>query len=443
MASYVDLSAELTTTRNRTNYARLYRLIMEGGTKTLRELFDTIIPPPTLASYLSQPEIKQKLQDLRSIKRNKRPAVIRNNEWNILYPAPLHSVSSANFDITLLMILFKSICPLKQPRSGWDSQPSSKDQSMEADIVRIKLSRNELAHGSSTNISDWHFEQKWKEISDALVRRGANRRDIDRLKTESMDSEVNAESIEVISDILDKITDPVSRCERHDRNVDNYCETCKMLICEECESGDDHKYHGVVLLKVAAHSLFGELQSGDEELHSRGDKVAVSIKDAMHCSKKLEKQFTERKESLLKSKSEENDHEIDEFLDKLTSQYDEIQTNVKSELEILQQTEEDIRQAIRLIKDVFMKENDVQFLFHGKGALSTVNTALSKPCHFESTKHDILYLPDFTEGAELVFPALPSNSSLECKNEDKRKQIGETVWFAVYTRNYAGKSVRN
>ena len=91
------------------------------------ETFNAIHPPANLQSVLAAN--KATLQPLRKRK------VINATQWGKLYPVIPSSVSSSDFDITLLMILLRNLCGLPSPAAGWDTLPTATDVSLEADIA--------------------------------------------------------------------------------------------------------------------------------------------------------------------------------------------------------------------------------------------------------------------------------------------------------------------
>ena len=152
-----SVSSVPTSTKETTNYARLCRVLVDLGTCALRDCFDAIFTPPTLHKVLaaSQPALKS----LRSRR------IINVTQWGNLFPSTPASVSSTDFDITLLMILFRNICGMAPPLTGWDAR--------EADIARIKYFRNSIyAHADHASIDDATFDEYWEEIRDTLVRLG-------------------------------------------------------------------------------------------------------------------------------------------------------------------------------------------------------------------------------------------------------------------------------
>ena len=170
MASALATSAT-SSSKETTNYARLCRVLVDVGTCALRDSFDAICTPPTLHTFLAanQPT----LQSLRSRR------VINATQWGKLFPAIPASVSSRDFDITLLMILLRNVCGLAPPLTGWDSLPAATDFSHEADIARIKYLRNTCSVRSRWTRFCW-----WCNIRQTLERHpghsGAIRRSLIR-----------------------------------------------------------------------------------------------------------------------------------------------------------------------------------------------------------------------------------------------------------------------
>lgn len=172
------------STTETTNYARLCRLLIDVGTQVLRDTFDNIHPPTKLHVVLSSYPVDATLQSLRKKK------VLNPIQWGKLYPAVPSTVSSANFDITLLMVLLRNICSLCCPITGWDRLPAVTDTSIEANIARVKYYRNTVyGHAHQASVDDATFNTYWQEIHNALVGMGGERYedDINELKTGCMD----------------------------------------------------------------------------------------------------------------------------------------------------------------------------------------------------------------------------------------------------------------
>ena len=167
------MASSLDTLNNQANGTRLSKLLVDKGTEALRAAFDFYHPPATLAASLNKN--KAKLQTIRY-------RVIYPSQWKLLYPSS-GSPDSQNFDVTLLNILLRNICGLAPPTTGWDDMPPDSDSSVQANITRIKIYRNEVhAHITTTEVSDNEFENLWQKIRKALIGLGIPTRQLDDLK---------------------------------------------------------------------------------------------------------------------------------------------------------------------------------------------------------------------------------------------------------------------
>ena len=168
------------STKETTNFARLCRLIVDVGSHALRNIFDSIHPPAGLHVVLTASQTI-----LRTLRARR---ILTATQWGKLYPSSLSSVSSRDFDITLLMLLLRNICGLIPPATGWDSLPLAADTSAEANIARVKYYRNHVyGNASQASVDDATFNAYWQDISNALVGLGADAAAINTLKTQSMD----------------------------------------------------------------------------------------------------------------------------------------------------------------------------------------------------------------------------------------------------------------
>ena len=155
------------------NFTRLSRLLVDKGTEALRNTFDGIHSPANLSAVLTAHK---------TFLRKLKPRVINDSQWDLLYPPSGKAPDSKTFDVTLLTVLFRNICGL--PKTGWGTMPLDSDRSTQANIVRIRLLRNEVyAHVTSTQVDNATFQSLWKKISQALVDLNILKKDIDELKT--------------------------------------------------------------------------------------------------------------------------------------------------------------------------------------------------------------------------------------------------------------------
>ena len=166
------------------NYFRVCQLLIDKGGDALRRVLQTRInispSPSTLKSLLNAH--KKSLQKIRY-------SVINATQWKLLFP-PSGSPDSNNFDISLLTILLRNICGLSSPAAGWNVLPPASDTSVSAEILRIKMIRNEVyGHISSAQLGDTKFETLWREISQPLIKLGILQKDIDQLKQTALSPE--------------------------------------------------------------------------------------------------------------------------------------------------------------------------------------------------------------------------------------------------------------
>ena len=177
------MATAFTSTKETTNYARLCRLLVDVGTQVLRDTFDKINPPGSLHAVLTTAPVNATLTSMKTKK------IINPTQWGTLMSP---TVSSKDFDITLLVSLLRNICGLSAPAAVWNSPPSSTDTTKVADIVRIRIHRNEVfAHANRASVDDATFNSYWVSIKEPLVRLGgpSYQTIIDNLKTDFIDPE--------------------------------------------------------------------------------------------------------------------------------------------------------------------------------------------------------------------------------------------------------------
>ena len=162
-----DPDQVLSSKDEKANFQRLTRLLISGGTRLLREIFDKYCPPSALPGKLRDPSIKRELM-----------SKLTKPERDILYPSSGVNGKSTDCDVTLLFRLLRkqNICSLSPPPGGWDKQPASGDHTLTADLVRIKYYRNSLyAHVKETmDMKDDAFQSISSEMRDAFVRIAGN-----------------------------------------------------------------------------------------------------------------------------------------------------------------------------------------------------------------------------------------------------------------------------
>ena len=167
----------LASSREKTNGNKLSRLLIDGGTTVLRNIFDHYHPPANLTS-----DLNSNYSILNNLLRRR---VLNKHQWDKLFPSGGGLPDSNTFDITLLFLLLTNICGLSPPLTGWHTKPPPADNSLEANLARVKFFRNVLyGHVTSTGVDATSFSSFWHEISITLHSLGLDQAEIGRLKAE-------------------------------------------------------------------------------------------------------------------------------------------------------------------------------------------------------------------------------------------------------------------
>jgi len=138
---------------------------------------------------LSKHSVRASLKELY----NGKHRIFNPTQWMKLFPSCPSSVSSRNFDFTLLMVLLRNFSGLTPPATGWNSPPPAMDTSTEADIIRVNVFRDEIyGHASKGYVDEHTFYEYWTCIRQTLIRLGGERYgpEIDKLKVHCMDPDI-------------------------------------------------------------------------------------------------------------------------------------------------------------------------------------------------------------------------------------------------------------
>ena len=199
------------------NFARVCQLLVDKGGDALRQALHVVHPPSKLAATLNSH--RPTLQRLRY-------SVINPSQWKLLYPAA-GPPDSKTFDVTLLSILLRNICGLSSPTAGWNAMPPASDTSTSADILRIKMFRNEVyGHIPRAQYDDMTFQKLWQEISKPLLKLGIPQTDIDSLKLAplSPNEEIYVKTLKEWKIAEDCLSEKIDEIDKKIENLD-----CKLM----------------------------------------------------------------------------------------------------------------------------------------------------------------------------------------------------------------------
>ncbi|XP_052678162.1 ankyrin repeat and KH domain-containing protein mask-like [Crassostrea angulata] len=137
------------STTGTTHLARLARAILGPCMDVLREV---------LAKEISPPDLEKKVKTY--ILENKKPS-ISEQQKRLVYGKD-YSV----FDVTLLYFLLRNMCSIPPHKNTWGKKPELTDNSVSANIERIRILRNEwYGHATDFSLSKPDFERKWNHLS--------------------------------------------------------------------------------------------------------------------------------------------------------------------------------------------------------------------------------------------------------------------------------------
>lgn len=179
--------------KEETHCLRLF-LCLKICTLAVRNVFDRIVPPCTLESFLRQYQ-----RTLTSRNSNYR---CTNEQVAKLFPGG-QVVDSTEFDYSLLYKLIRNFVTIPPPTSGWGNRPLPRHLDETDDIERIRYWRNILAHMSNFEICDMDFFTCWSDLSQAIARlsKGGLSREVESLRTKTFDNWIEHEMEEMRNEL--------------------------------------------------------------------------------------------------------------------------------------------------------------------------------------------------------------------------------------------------
>ena len=176
MAEKSSRSAGCTSTTT-ANVGKLYRLLVDGGTKAVKiQLEKYFTPfPSKLVNFL-----KTNLGRIQELVESK---VLNSDQLKQLRPHDGSDPDPENFDISLIILILTNFCPsVLRPRTGWYNMPQEKDKSLSAKLVRLRLFRNKLLHRPNTRFEGKEFLDLWKKLEGILCSLGLPSSDIEKFR---------------------------------------------------------------------------------------------------------------------------------------------------------------------------------------------------------------------------------------------------------------------
>jgi hypothetical protein len=190
---------DLKHSKEEANFFRYIALLNDGGRLVLKETYKKEVPGGNIIGYLKPKQEEVRKKYVKGVKGSKQILY----QFDKLYPKN-GETDPDKYDITLLTFLLRNLSNLDSKLDVWskDTVPSH-DTTKPADITRLRLWRNKIAHAETSELADDEFEKRWNELKNVLLNLGKDlipnlERKISAMKTETIDPKREEELQQVI-----------------------------------------------------------------------------------------------------------------------------------------------------------------------------------------------------------------------------------------------------
>ncbi|KAI0229127.1 Peptidoglycan-recognition protein SB1 [Lamellibrachia satsuma] len=198
-----ETNPAMTTREASTRYGRACRLVVEEGTRSVREFVLANLNPRRRdglsATLKPLCELFLKL---------KAKSTISDEQFAVLYPSHGDPINEDDIDLTLWVLLMRNATFVSDKAINKKSSTvTDADKTCRAAVLCIKEGRNTLFHKSRHELDEDEFDQLWWEVSNAITRlrrsvsgdyqeeREQVRETLERLKTADLDQQSTERSI--------------------------------------------------------------------------------------------------------------------------------------------------------------------------------------------------------------------------------------------------------
>ncbi|XP_060566920.1 uncharacterized protein LOC132725750 [Ruditapes philippinarum] len=213
---------------NRVNLFRLQIIIIDGGLLILRDFIDQTLTTQgkTLSACLNQEKT--------TITRLKSRGTITQVQYDILFPTGGKVPTTSEMDFTLIMCLLRCLkCFGLNKKFDWNAMPVSTDNTVEADLCRLKAYRNEICHlPTTTGITSNDFVTKWNDIERILLRQSSPALNIQQTIADFKDCPLDPEEDK-------RLQEEVKKWKDYEANVDRLNEEMKKVQTDVIEGKNE------------------------------------------------------------------------------------------------------------------------------------------------------------------------------------------------------------
>ena len=151
-------SAKMATKEDR-NVMTVRLVLDKPCTNLLQEVLRQHVPEKDIHKLLNDPAKKRTIIHF----------VRKLNQETTLYPhTGVFNGSYADFDVSLLYVLIRNLTGILDHSTGWGNVPDIRDNSIAANIDRIRILRNKYAHCSTSNLTDKELKKERKNIISSI-----------------------------------------------------------------------------------------------------------------------------------------------------------------------------------------------------------------------------------------------------------------------------------
>ena len=153
-------------------------------------------------------ELNREIVKLKELKGKR---VLKDDQWKLLFPSN-GSTDSSKFDVTLICLLIRAFEIIEPPDGGWNVKLIKPDDDSEgANLIRIKISRNENSHIRGDSMKKAEFETKWAIIITALKKLNIDRNKL-KVYTDLKDYSFKQSSVEGMkTELMSFISEQLSK----------------------------------------------------------------------------------------------------------------------------------------------------------------------------------------------------------------------------------------
>ncbi|XP_053379490.1 uncharacterized protein LOC123527554 [Mercenaria mercenaria] len=344
--------------QDRVHLFRLQTLIIDGGTTVIRNIIHQKSSNVPFNVFLSHEKTAVKTLVGRNI--------IKKAQYNLLYPQGGNPPSITDIDLTLATCLLRSLKSFGlNTRYNWSATPRQNYTSLEADLCRLRNTRNEVAHIASTSgIDQTKFQVKWNEVEQVLLRLNTSvpnpmpnlQQELDEYKNSPLDPEAEEkikEEIEKLQQMEKNLELELQIVKKEFENVKGKVKVVKGTVdgvkgkVEEVTANVEEVKGNVEEVKANVD----EVKRNVEEVKGHVEEVKGNVEEVKGNVEKVKGNVEEVKGSVDEVKG--NVEEVKGHVEEVKGNVEEVKGNVeevKGNVEVVKGSVEEVKGSVEEVK---------------------------------------------------------------------------------------------